>query len=110
MGHIKNIVSDILTQIKLSARLKTAQGTKFKPYIGVYVARHNLIPVTNQLCASAKLTLGITSDSLKEFESALMKHYGIDFLLVVKPTPYEDRNHLTLTIGGLTSIIFDYEN
>lgn len=115
MSHVDKMADDVITQIMLAVRLKqnppNAGGPKFKPYIGVYVASHNLIPIIDRLCSLAASTvLGLRVSSLKQLEEALVKHYDVRLDVWQKPAPFDDRNFLTLTVGSLTAIIFDREN
>ena len=105
MSHVVKLADSVIGQIKLANMLK-----QHKHYIGVYVARHNLNPVIDEICRQAGQYLGLTVSTRKELEEGLWKHYKIKIDIWQKPDPFEDRNHLTLTVGGLTAIIFDYGN
>lgn len=105
MSHITKLVDSVISQIKLANQLKD-----HKHYIGVYVARKNLDPVIDELCRQAGVYLSLKVTSRKELVDAVWKHYQIKIDVWQKPEPFNDRNFLTLTVGGLTAIIFDYEN
>lgn len=102
MSHVDNIVSDIISQIKLAIVCKQ------KAYIGVYTARQNLTPVIDRFIERLNDHYKISTESLSDVQSFL-KASGLRLDIWQKPHPFKEKNHLTLTVGGLTAIIFDYE-
>lgn len=103
--HTRKIANDVLCQIKLAVNLP-----KNKHHIGVYVARHNLTPVIDEVIQGANQVFSLDVSSLDGLQDALKRYYRISLDIWQKPEPFNDKNFLTLTIGGLTAIIFDYEN
>lgn len=102
-ANIDHLVHDIITQIRLAINIKQ------NAFIGVYVARQNLIPVIDKLLEQANLIFFLQATDLKSLKTFIEKHYNIRLDVWQKPEPFDDqRNHLTLTVGGLTAIIFDY--
>lgn len=110
MSHVSRLVNDFLTQIQLSCRLARNPNRPHHPLIGVYLAEHNLQPFIDEFCTQASLIYCTLSTDLKTIERDLDRYNGVKFMIVPKPTPYDNSNHLTLTVGNLTSIIFDHEN
>lgn len=110
MSHINRLVDDFLIQLSLSSRLARNPNRPSNPFIGVYLARNNLQPFIDEFCARASLIYVTPDNELKTIERILDKYNGVKFMIVQKPEPYSNSNHLTLTVGNLTSIIFDYEN
>lgn len=113
MSHINRLVDDFLIQLSLSSQLvrnPNRPNQPSSPFIGVYLAKNNLQPFIDEFCARASLIYITPDTELKTIERILDKHNGVKFMIVQKPEPYRNSNHLTLTVGNLTSIIFDYEN
>lgn len=103
MSHVDKIVDDLLSQIKLAITIKQ------KAYIGVFTAPHNLTPVFDAFIERLNNHYGV---NLLNFHGAqlFLKASGVRVDIWQKPAPFADKNHLTLTVGGFTAIIFDYEN
>lgn len=102
-ANIDHLVHDIIAQIYL------AINTKKNAFIGVYVARQNLTSVIDKLLEQANIVFFLQATDLKNLKVLIEKHWNIRFDVWQKPEPFDDqRNHLTLTVGGLTAIIFDY--
>jgi hypothetical protein len=102
MTHIDHIVNDIIGQIQLSITCK------HRAYIGVYTARQNLLPVIETFISRINKQYQINTESLADVQNFL-KASGLRIDIWQKPDPFKEKNHLTLTVGGLTAIIFDYE-
>lgn len=104
MNNIDKIVDDILSQLKMHDVMKR------KAYINVYTARQNLNPVIETLLVKAAEWYKVPFPTLERFEWFLKEVFGHRVDIWQKPDPYpEPTNHLLLTVGGLTAIIFDYE-
>lgn len=110
MSHIRRLVDDFLIQLSLSSRLVRNPNRPSSPFIGVYLARDNLQPFIDEFCARASLIYATPDNDLKTIERILDKYNGVKFMIIQKPEPCSSGNHMTLTVGNLTSIIFDYEN
>lgn len=104
MNNIDSIVNDILTQLRLYTNINK------KAKINVYVARQNLNPVINTLLARATTQHNVSFQDLATYTGFVKKVFGHELDIWQKPEPHpEPANHLLLTVGGLTAIIFDYE-
>lgn len=101
--NINLLVDSVIGQIQLATVIKQ------KAFIGVYVARQNLKSVVDLLVTKASVHFMLRVDNLAELEKALEDHYQIKINVWQKPDPYPSGNHLTLTVGNLTAIVFDYE-
>lgn len=98
------MADDVLSQLRLHDVMKS------KANISVYTARQNLNPVITSLLTKAEATYKVPFPNLDRFESFLKEVFGHTVNIWQKPDPYpEPSNHLLLTVGGLTAIIFDYE-
>lgn len=102
MAHIDNIVDDIIGQLKLAITCKQ------KAYIGVFTARQNLTLVIDRLIERLNYFYNINLQSLDDAQN-FFKSSGLRIDIWQKPHPFKEKNHLTLTVGALTAIIFDYE-
>lgn len=104
MNNIDAIANDILSQLKLHDVMKR------KAAISVYMARQNLNLVIATLLVKAEEHYKVPFPDIEKFEWFLKEVYGHVVNIWQKPDPYtEPSNHLLLTVGGLTAIIFDYE-
>lgn len=102
MNYVEHIVNDIIGQIQLAIVCKQ------KAFIGVYTARQNLNPVIEGFISRLNEVYQINAENLADAQNVL-KVSGIRIEIWIKPHPFKEKNHLTLTVGGLTAIIFDYE-
>lgn len=107
MSHINNMVDDLFTQISLYSRLS---NNLKRPFIGVYIARHNLQPFIDEFIARASIMYMASFKDLKMLEVNLERCVGVKVQVLQKPEPINNNSHLILTTGNLTAIIFDYEN
>lgn len=110
VSHIKHLVNDFLIQISLACRLSRNPNHPNNPFIGVFLARYNLQPFIDEFVAQASLIYVTPPNDLKALAQSLERYNGVRIQIVQKPEPVNGSNHLTLTTGNLTSIIFDYEN
>lgn len=104
MDNIDKIVDDILSQLRLHDVMKR------KAWIHVYTARQNLKPVIDRLLVKATEYYKVPFPTLERLEWFLKEVFSHQVDIFQKPAPYpEPSNHLLLTVGGLSAIIFDYE-
>lgn len=101
---LENIVHDILSQLKIHDTINA------KANIAVYLAKQNMHPVIDRLLEKAALLFDRPFTNLYSLEWFLKESAGHQLNIWQKPDPYPvPSNHLLLTVGGLTTIIFDYE-
>lgn len=95
----------LLSQFKLHIVMKS------RGFIQVYTAKQNLKPTVEAAIKIFNDEYNINISSLDELESFCLAS-KITIRIVQKPDPYpkDECNHLLLTVGGITDIIFDYEN
>ena len=93
-----------MSQFKLHIVMKS------KGFIQVYVAKQNLKPTIDAAIKVFNDEYNINISDLDELES-FCRASKITIRIVQKPDPYpkDECNHLLLTVGGITAIIFDYE-
>lgn len=104
MNNITKIVDDIFRQLDLYSKLEK------KATISVYLARQNLNPVLARLLTVASELHGVKFETLAVYTEFLERYTGHVLNIWQKDNPYPELgNHLLLTVGGLTAIIFDYE-
>lgn len=104
MNNIDRMADDVLAQLKMHDVMKR------KAYINVYVARQNLNPVIESLLKKASIHYSTRFENLAQLTWFLKETFGHSVDIWQKPDPYpKPSNHLLLTVGGLTAIIFDYE-
>jgi len=103
MDNIDKIVDDIISQLRLHDVMKR------KAFISVFVARQNLLPVQERLLTKATEWYKVPFEDIKRFDWFLNEVFGHRVEIWQKEAPYPaPSNHLLLTVGGLTAIIFDY--
>lgn len=103
MNNIEELVGDIISQLRLHDVISR------KAYLGVYVARQNLIPVTEALLKRAEAYYKMSFPTMAKLDRFLEQAFGHKIDIWQKPAPHSKPvNHLTLTIGGYTVVIFDY--
>lgn len=102
MSNSDKIVDSIISQIQLAITVKQ------KGYIGVFTAKQNLNPVIELFITRINERYQINTTCLTDVQNFL-KASGLRVDIWQKPDPFNDCNHLTLTVGAFTAIIFDYE-
>ena len=102
-SNIDYLVDDILSQIQLAITIKQ------RGYIGVFIAKQNLISVHDEFTARFNKVYGLECSGIIAIKEWLLNQHRMRIDLWQKPDPFPAGNHLTLTVGSYTAIIFDYE-
>lgn len=104
MDNVEKLVDDIISQLQLHV------VCQHKAFIRVFVAKQNLTPVMDRWLARASERYNVPFKDHEQLDDFLKMYLGFRVEIFQKPDPYpKPANHLLLTVGGLSCVIFDYE-
>lgn len=101
--NIERMVNDALSQVMLYHSMRK------RAVIAVYTARQNFLAVGQGIINHLNTTYKAQIEDIYQMQDFVRNHFKCELTIYQKPDSYPDGNSLLLTVGGITAIIFDYE-